>query len=104
MVIKEASASHVVPVSTYHGGIPETVDDGATGFLVPERDVDALADRLERLVRDPVLRARMGEAARRKMEQEFDNRVRVKALEDLYDRAVQCFSGGVSEDTHERPR
>jgi colanic acid/amylovoran/stewartan biosynthesis glycosyltransferase WcaL/AmsK/CpsK len=100
MVVKEASASHVVPVSTYHGGIPETVDDGETGFLVPERDVDALADRLERLVRDPALRERMGEAARRKMEREFDNRVRVKALEDLYDRAVQCFS----ENTIERRR
>lgn len=89
MTIKEASASQVVPVSTYHAGIPEIVDDGTTGFLVNERDVDGLADRLERLVRDHTLRAHMGRAARQKMEREFDNRVQVAELEQFYDRAVQ---------------
>jgi glycosyltransferase involved in cell wall biosynthesis len=88
MVIKEASASQVVPVSTYHAGIPEIVEDGRTGFLVNERDVDGLVDRLERLVQDASLRARMGRAAREKMEREFDNRVQVDELETLYDRAV----------------
>ena len=39
MTVKEGSASQVVPVSTYHAGIPEIVEDGATGFLVNERDV-----------------------------------------------------------------
>ena len=33
-------------MSTYHGGIPELVEDGKSGFLVPERDADALADKL----------------------------------------------------------
>jgi colanic acid/amylovoran biosynthesis glycosyltransferase len=89
MTIKEASASQVVPVSTYHAGIPEIVDDGTTGFLVNERDVDGLADRLERLVRYNTLRAHMGRAARQKMEREFDNRVQVAELEQFYDRAVQ---------------
>jgi glycosyltransferase involved in cell wall biosynthesis len=88
MTVKEASASQVVPVSTYHAGIPEIVDDGATGFLVGERDVDGLADRLDRLVRDQSLRAQMGRAARAKMEREFDNRTQVDELEKLYDRAV----------------
>jgi glycosyltransferase involved in cell wall biosynthesis len=97
VVVKEASASEVVPIGTYHGGIPEAVDDGETGFLVPERDVDALADRLERLVCDPALRARMGEAARRKMEREYDNRARVRALEDRYDEAVLRFAQNRSE-------
>lgn len=88
MTVKEASASQVVPVSTYHAGIPEIVDDGVTGFLVDERDVDGLADRLQRLVRDQNLRAQMGCAARAKMEREFDNRAQVDELERLYDRAV----------------
>ena len=92
VVVKEASASEVVPVGTHHGGIPETIDDNETGFVVSERDVEALADRLGRLVRDPALRARMGEAARHKMEREFDNRARVKALEDRYDEAVQRYA------------
>jgi glycosyltransferase involved in cell wall biosynthesis len=60
MTVKEASASQVVPVSTYHAGIPEIVEDGTTGFLVNERDVDGMADRLERLVRDRDLRVRLG--------------------------------------------
>jgi colanic acid/amylovoran biosynthesis glycosyltransferase len=88
MTVKEASASQVVPVSTHHAGIPEIVDDGVTGFLVGERDVDGLADRLGRLVRDQHLRVQLGRAARAKMEREFDNRRQVDELERLYDRAV----------------
>ena len=89
MTVKEASASEVVPVSTFHAGIPEIVDDGTTGFLVNERDVDGLANRLDRLIRDRALRVQMGRAARKKMEHEFDNRVQVDELEKLYDRAVE---------------
>ncbi len=89
MVVKEASASEVVPVSTFHAGIPEIVEDGLTGFLVPERDVDALAHRLERLVGDRGLRTQMGRAARDKMRREFDNRAQVAELETLYDRVVE---------------
>ena len=88
MTVKEGSASEVVPLSTRHAGIPEIVEDGTTGFLVNERDVDGLADRLDRLIRDPGLRTRMGRAARQKMEREFDNRAQVDELERLYDRAV----------------
>jgi glycosyltransferase involved in cell wall biosynthesis len=85
LVIKEASAAGAVPLATWHGGHPEIVDDGRTGFLVPERHVDALADRLDRLLADPGLRRRMAEAARSKMEAEYDNRLRVAALEEAYD-------------------
>ena len=92
MVVKEASASEVVPVSTFHAGIPEIVADGDTGFLVRERDVDGLADRLRRLLADADLRVRMGRAARAKMAREFDNRCQVDELERLYDRAVAAFN------------
>lgn len=85
IVVKEASASHVVPIGTYHGGIPEIIDDAETGFLVPERDVDAMAERLGRLAASPELRMRMGTAARAKMEREYDNRERVATLESIYD-------------------
>ena len=92
MVVKEASASEVVPVSTFHAGIPEIVEDGETGFLVNEKDVGGLADRLERLLKDPELRRRLGRAARAKMQREFDNRTQVAELEALYDRAVAADS------------
>ena len=87
IVVKEASAAEVVPIGTRHGGIPEIIDEGATGFLVPERDVTALADRLERLVTDAALRARLGRAAREKMLREYDVRARGRALEAFYDEA-----------------
>jgi len=54
---------------------------------VPERDIDALADRMARLVADPELRARMGVAARTKMESEYEIGARVAALEAHYDAA-----------------
>src|SRR5215831_6278870 len=78
----------LAPSITGRAGIPEIVDDGETGFLVNERDVDGLADRLARLIRDTDLRARMGHAARAKMEREFDNRKQVDELETLYDRVA----------------
>jgi hypothetical protein len=47
--------------------------------------VDALADRLDRLLTDPGLRRRMAVAGRAKMRTEYDNRLRVAALEEAYD-------------------
>jgi glycosyltransferase involved in cell wall biosynthesis len=93
IVVKEASASETVPIGTRHGGIPEIIDDGETGFLVPERDPGALADRLLKLTQDPGLRERMGRAARQKMQREYDNRGRVRALEALYDEARALHGG-----------
>jgi glycosyltransferase involved in cell wall biosynthesis len=92
MSVKEASACGVVPVGTWHGGIPEIIDDAVTGFLVPERDVDALADRLGRLLDEPALRARMGQAARAKMVSEYDGPARGRALEASYDEAVALYA------------
>ncbi len=63
-------ASHAV-VATKVGGVPELVEDGVTGFLVPPRDPDALAGALQRLIADPELRRRMGEAGREKALRKF---------------------------------
>jgi colanic acid/amylovoran/stewartan biosynthesis glycosyltransferase WcaL/AmsK/CpsK len=87
MVVKEASAGGTVPIGTIHGGIPEIIEDSVTGFLVPERDVTSLTDRLLRLAGDPSLRAALAAAGRAKMAREYDKRVRVAALEALYDEA-----------------
>jgi glycosyltransferase involved in cell wall biosynthesis len=89
MVVKEACAAGVVPVGTWHGGIPEIIVDGQTGFLVGERDVDALAERLGRLLVDAKLRGKLAVAARARMEAEYDVQKRVDRLEELYDEAVR---------------
>jgi glycosyltransferase involved in cell wall biosynthesis len=101
IVVKEAGASGAVPLATWHGGLPEIVDDGRTGFLVPERDVAALARRLGELLGDPALRRRLAEAARAKMLAEYDNRVRVAALEEAYDAVV---AGSVTGSRAAAPR
>jgi len=92
IVVKEASAAGAVPLGTWHGGLPEIVEDGRTGYLVPERDVGALAARLRELLGDPALRRRLGAAARAKMLAEYDNRERVAALEEAYDAVVRATS------------
>jgi L-malate glycosyltransferase len=56
--------------------------------LVPERDVEALRDRLGALLADPALRQRMGAAGRAKMEREYDLSARVAVLEEHYDEAI----------------
>ena len=90
--MKEASACGVVPIGTRHGGIPEIIDDSRSGYLVAERDVAAMADRLRRVTADAGLRQRLGDAAREKMLREYDNRVRVTALAAIYDEARARFA------------
>jgi glycosyltransferase involved in cell wall biosynthesis len=85
IVVKEANARGVPAIGTRHGGIPEIIDHGQTGFLVPERDTEQLAHHLGALVRDPGLREEMGRRAREKMVREYDIVERVRALETHYD-------------------
>jgi len=84
-VIREAAACGLPVIGTRHSGIPELIDDGATGYLVPEHDVEALADRMADLLDDPARRRAFGRAGRAKMETEFDLFRQVAVLEGLYD-------------------
>lgn len=72
VALMEAMASGLPVVATAITGIPELVDDGVTGILVPSGDPVALADGLERLARDAELRSRMGSAGRAKVVSEFN--------------------------------
>lgn len=87
-VLIEASSSGLPVVSTYHSGIPEVVLDGRTGCLVPERDADALADRLRFLIAHPEVRSTMGRVGRRHIEQQFDIRALNRQLEGIYTELV----------------
>jgi len=70
-VVLEAMAAGL-PVVAYHLPVLEgLVEDGVTGFLVPIRNVEAMSDRVDRLLADPGLGAKMGAAARKKIESEF---------------------------------
>ena len=67
----EAMAFGLPVVATRAGGLPEVVEDGVTGILVPPGDSRALAEAISRLLRDPELRQRMGEAGRSTVMKEF---------------------------------
>lgn len=69
--VLEAMAFGLPVVASNVGGLPEVVEDGVTGLLVPPGDVKALADSLARLLRDPELRARMGRAGQERVRSEF---------------------------------
>ncbi|MBN1593629.1 MAG: glycosyltransferase family 4 protein [Candidatus Coatesbacteria bacterium] len=69
--IKESMAMRVPIVATLIGGAAEIIDDGVDGLIVPPADAAALATAIGRLLRDPELRARMGEAGREKVIERF---------------------------------
>lgn len=72
VVLMEAMASGVPVVASGISGIPELVEDGQSGLLVPPRDPLALADALGRLYADPALRGRLGQGGRAMVLREFD--------------------------------
>jgi colanic acid/amylovoran biosynthesis glycosyltransferase len=74
VVLMEAMASGVPVVASGISGIPELVEDGRTGLLVPPRNPPALAGALRRLHDDPSLRERLARAGRETVEREFDVR------------------------------
>lgn len=82
-VLAEAMAAGLPVVSTCVSGIPELVEDDHTGVLVKPKDPVALADAVERLLRDPKKRQSLALAARRKMEDSFECWETTKAVQKL---------------------
>ena len=99
----EASQSGVIPlaysfmkpvVATTVGGLPEMVEDGRTGYLVPPRDERALADAIVRLLRDKTLCLQMGLQGKRKLDAECAPSVVARQTLAVYDRAVASPHAG----------
>lgn len=87
-ILLEAMAMGTPCVSTPVTGIPEIVDHGNTGLMVPERDAEALADACERLLTDAPLRSRLAVAARQQVEERFDVERNAARLRQLFDRVL----------------
>jgi len=83
-VVMEASAAGVPVVATDAGGVREVVEDGLSGFVVEPGDVEALAGRLETLLRDGALRASMGRSGRSKMRESFSVGRMVRRFAQIY--------------------
>lgn len=84
VVLMEALAQGMPVLSTQHSGIPELVQDGESGFLVPEGDVDALADRLEFLVKHQEIWSEMGRKGREHVEKFYNINSLNNRLVELY--------------------
>lgn len=83
LVLLEAMQHKLPVVSTFEGGIPDIVDDNTTGFLVPQKNVEALAEKLELLINDSGLRQKMGEAGFSKFEKEYTIEIFENRLKDI---------------------
>lgn len=80
----EAMASGAPVMATKHGGIPEAVTDGESGLLVPEDDHEALAKALLSVLKDEKLATKLGQGARKAVEEKFGRARNIRLLEDSY--------------------
>jgi len=88
-VLLESMAIGVPVVATQISAIPELVEDGKTGLLVPPGQPEALAGAVERLLTDMELRNRVINAAREKVVRDFDNRILIKELSEIYRKCLK---------------
>lgn len=102
-VIMEAMAMGLPVVSTYHSGIPELVENGVSGFLVSERNIDQLTEKLNYLIEHSDLWAEMGEAGRQFVECNYNiNKLNDKLIE-IYERVINIddneMNNGINSNT-----
>ena len=89
VVLMEGMAMGLPIVSAQHSGIPELVQDGVTGYLVPERDVDALFEKLKYLVEHPDIWPKMGRHGRQYVQERYDINKLNDRLVDIYLRLLK---------------
>jgi glycosyltransferase involved in cell wall biosynthesis len=93
----EAMACGLPVVATSGGALPEVVEDGVTGILVPPADARALAEAMDNLMRDAQLRRRMGHAGRQRILEKFSWRKAALQTEAVYKQVCQPSPAAASE-------
>lgn len=89
LALMEGFACGRTAAATGVDGVLEIIDDGRTGLLAPLGDTAELARKIEVLINQPELRARMGEAARQKMIEGFTPAQQMRQMHSLYERLVR---------------
>ena len=87
--VLEAMATGLPIVATRHGGIPEAVEHGRTGFLVPEEDHVGLANAMQLITSSPSLFKQMGEHAHAAIVERFGQDAQIDQLESFYEEAIR---------------
>ncbi|HET6313979.1 MAG TPA: glycosyltransferase [Chloroflexia bacterium] len=94
LVLQEAQACGIPVLATEHNGFPEGMLPGQSGFLVPERSAEAIAERLEYMLERAGRWAEWGRAGRRHVEEHYDIRLLSRQLEGLYAEARHIYTSG----------
>ncbi len=88
LVLQEAQAVGLPVISTLHNGIPDGVLDGKSGFLVPEKNADALAEKLEYLILHPEVWSKMGKCGQEFVRKNYDTKVLNQRLLKIYQELI----------------
>jgi len=99
--ILEAMATGLPVAATQHGGIPEAVEHGRTGWLVPEEDHVALANAMQEITRSPRVLTEMGLRAREAVIKRFEQEAQIDQLEWFYEEAIVL--NGAAEPAEAKP-
>ena len=95
MAALEAMASEVPVIASRAGGLPEVVEDGVSGYLLPAGDVDAMAARAIEILSDEDLARRLGAAGRARAIEKFDVKNIVPHYREVYERVIAGERVGV---------
>ena len=85
-------------ITTNISALPELVEDGVSGLLVPPRDADALAGAIRRLIADSELRNRLGRNARQRVAGQFDTKKNTKMLANLFQTGKLFSADDIGQD------
>lgn len=91
LVLQEAQACGIPVLATNHNGLPEGMLHERSGFLVPERSVEALAERLAFMIERPRMWPEWGRAGRKYIEEYYDSQKLSLQLERLYRQAISTY-------------
>ena len=92
--VPESMANRTPAIVTTTGGMKELIDDGNTGYIVPVKDPEAMASRIEYLHQNPELRKAMGKAARRRLEEVFTTEKSVEGHIRFFEELLSESSNG----------
>jgi glycosyltransferase involved in cell wall biosynthesis len=87
-IIESMAYGKAVVVSRF-GGMPDFVEEGVTGFLIPLEDIDELVESMRRLMNDPELRVRMGDMGRKRYERLYTPGQIARTVERVYEELLQ---------------
>jgi glycosyltransferase involved in cell wall biosynthesis len=99
--ILEAMAAGKPVIATNVGGVSEVIEDRRTGFIVPPKDPEALANRILRVLTDQAVAEGLGTAGKKKVERDFSLETMTKQYEALYEEACLEWGKPRAEETRE---